>query len=130
MPQLYCNSRNCPIELLHPPEDCNVNSSLSFTLQVPIFCYEIIEAFTFPFACSCKTTAFPLFIHYPVVSAVIGFLHICLFVIQICRVEDILVQGLVEGSVMLFHRARTITVLPSGIISTTGMGMIFIFYIK
>ncbi|KAL8504009.1 hypothetical protein ACS0TY_022659 [Phlomoides rotata] len=73
MPQLYCNSQNCPNELLHPPEDCNVNSSLAFTLQI-------------------------------------------------CRVEDILVEGLVEGSVVLFHRARSVSVLSSGIISTTGMG--------
>lgn len=42
---------------------------------------------------------------------------------QICRVEDILVQGLVEGSVIHFHRARTITVQSSGVISTSGMGM-------
>jgi len=33
-PQLYCKQENCPVELLHPPEDCNVNSSLAFTLQV------------------------------------------------------------------------------------------------
>ncbi|XP_041989691.1 uncharacterized protein LOC121741062 [Salvia splendens] len=73
MPKLHCESQNCPIELLHPPEDCNVNSSLAFTMQI-------------------------------------------------CRVEDILVQGLVEGSVVLFHRARTVTVQSSGIISASGMG--------
>ncbi|KAI3468162.1 hypothetical protein Pfo_024825 [Paulownia fortunei] len=72
-PKLYCDSQDCPTELLHPPEDCNVNSSLSFTLQI-------------------------------------------------CRVEDILVEGFVEGSVVHFHRARTITVQSSGIISTSGMG--------
>ncbi|KAF7800827.1 uncharacterized protein G2W53_044695 [Senna tora] len=32
-PKLNCDSKDCPSELLHPPEDCNVNSSLSFTLQ-------------------------------------------------------------------------------------------------
>ncbi|XP_057421303.1 uncharacterized protein LOC130715242 [Lotus japonicus] len=32
--QLYCEVENCPVELLHPPEDCNVNSSLAFTLQI------------------------------------------------------------------------------------------------
>ncbi|WJX29677.1 hypothetical protein P8452_18292 [Trifolium repens] len=32
--QLYCEHENCPVELLHPPEDCNVNSSLAFTLQI------------------------------------------------------------------------------------------------
>ncbi|KAL8522147.1 hypothetical protein ACS0TY_012337 [Phlomoides rotata] len=72
-PKLHCDSQDCPAELLHPPEDCNVNSSLSFTLQI-------------------------------------------------CRVEDILVEGFVEGSVVHFHRARTISVQSSGIISTSGMG--------
>ncbi|XP_047324927.1 uncharacterized protein LOC124928723 [Impatiens glandulifera] len=72
-PKLNCEHQDCPYELLHPPEDCNVNSSLPFTLQV-------------------------------------------------CRVEDILVEGLIEGSVVHFHRARTIAVQPLGVISTTGMG--------
>lgn len=57
------------------------------------------------------------------VPAGIGSLCTFLFVMKICRVEDILVQGLVEGSVVLFHRAGTITVQSSGIISTSGMGM-------
>ncbi|KAL3844214.1 hypothetical protein ACJIZ3_001617 [Penstemon smallii] len=72
-PKLNCDSQDCPTELLHPPEDCNLNSSLSFTLQI-------------------------------------------------CRVEDILVEGFVEGSVVHFHGARTITIQSSGIISTSGMG--------
>ncbi|KAK7352920.1 hypothetical protein VNO80_18351 [Phaseolus coccineus] len=72
-PKLYCDNEDCPYELLHPPEDCNVNTSLSFTLQI-------------------------------------------------CRVEDILVEGLIEGSVVHFHRARTISVESSGIISASGMG--------
>lgn len=72
-PRLYCEIQDCPVELLHPPEDCNVNSSLSFTLQI-------------------------------------------------CRVEDIVVDGLVEGSVVHFHRARTISVQSSGAISASGMG--------
>ena len=33
-PKLYCDKEEFPYELLHPLEDCNVNSSLSFTLQV------------------------------------------------------------------------------------------------
>ncbi|KAK8543142.1 hypothetical protein V6N13_136324 [Hibiscus sabdariffa] len=74
-PKLYCEHQDCPVELLHPPEDCNVNSSLSFTLQI-------------------------------------------------CRVEDITVEGLIKGSVVHFHRARTISVQPSGIISASGMGCI------
>ncbi|XVF48616.1 hypothetical protein PTKIN_Ptkin03bG0204300 [Pterospermum kingtungense] len=74
-PKLYCDLLDCPIELLHPPEDCNVNSSLSFTLQI-------------------------------------------------CRVEDITVEGLIKGSVVHFHRARTISVQSSGIISASGMGCV------
>ncbi|PPR86976.1 hypothetical protein GOBAR_AA33722 [Gossypium barbadense] len=74
-PKLYCEHQDCPIELLHPPEDCNVNSTLSFTLQI-------------------------------------------------CRVEDITVEGLIKGSVVHFHRARTVSVWSSGIISASGMGCI------
>ncbi|KAL6530380.1 hypothetical protein OROHE_014733 [Orobanche hederae] len=66
-------TQDCSNELLHPPEDCNVNSSPTFTLQI-------------------------------------------------CRVEDILVEGFVEGSVVHFHRARTMNVQPFGVISTSGMG--------
>lgn len=72
-PRLNCELQDCPIELLHPPEDCNVNSSLSFTMQI-------------------------------------------------CRVEDIAVEGLIKGSVVHFHRARTIDVYSSGEISASGMG--------
>ncbi|XP_034218009.1 uncharacterized protein LOC117629574 isoform X3 [Prunus dulcis] len=72
-PKLYCENKDCPSELLHPPEDCNVNSSLSFTLQI-------------------------------------------------CRVEDIIIEGLVKGSVVHFHRARTIAIQSSGAISASGMG--------
>ncbi|XP_057477166.1 uncharacterized protein LOC130764890 isoform X1 [Actinidia eriantha] len=72
-PKLNCELQRCPLELLHPPEDCNVNASLSFTLQI-------------------------------------------------CRVEDILVEGLIEGSVVHFHRARTIAVQSLGAISASGMG--------
>ncbi|KAF8033938.1 hypothetical protein BT93_C0275 [Corymbia citriodora subsp. variegata] len=72
-PRLYCESNNCPVELLEPPEDCNVNSSLSFTLQI-------------------------------------------------CRVEDIIVEGLIEGSIIHFHRARTIAVHSSGTVSASGLG--------
>ncbi|KNA19661.1 hypothetical protein SOVF_059480 [Spinacia oleracea] len=72
-PSLYCDRDDCPKELLHPPEDCNVNSSLSFTLQV-------------------------------------------------CRVEDVIVEGAIEGSVVHFHRARTINVRPFGTITASGLG--------
>ncbi|URD89015.1 glycine-rich protein [Musa troglodytarum] len=72
-PRLDCEKKDCPLELVHPPEDCNVNSSLSFTLQV-------------------------------------------------CRVEDIDVAGLVQGTVVHFHRARSVFVHPTGKISATGWG--------
>ncbi|KAJ6994791.1 hypothetical protein NC653_017555 [Populus alba x Populus x berolinensis] len=72
-PRLHCQLEECPAELFHPPEDCNVNSSLSFTLQI-------------------------------------------------CRVEDITVEGLIEGSVVHFNQARAISVPSSGTISASGMG--------
>ncbi|KAF5951399.1 hypothetical protein HYC85_009343 [Camellia sinensis] len=42
--------------------------------------------------------------------------------LYICRVEDILVEGCIEGSVVHFHRARTITIDSLGTISASGMG--------
>lgn len=47
---------------------------------------------------------------------------------QICRVEDIDVSGLVQGTVINFNRARSVTVQTSGTISATGLGMIISFY--
>ncbi|KAI8025239.1 hypothetical protein LOK49_LG02G02188 [Camellia lanceoleosa] len=41
--------------------------------------------------------------------------------IHICRVEDILVEGCIAGSVVHFHRARTITIDSLGTISASGM---------
>eukprot|EP01018_Ginkgo_biloba_P007462 Gb_18851 [translate_table: standard] len=73
-PKLYCESRTCPEELIYPPEDCNVNASLSFTLQ------------------------------------------------QICRVEDIIVDGLVKGSILHVHRARTVVVNSAGSITASELG--------
>ncbi|XP_010925407.1 uncharacterized protein [Elaeis guineensis] len=73
VPRLNCEVQNCPMELIHPPEDCNVNSSLSFTLQI-------------------------------------------------CRVEDIDVEGLIQGTVVHFHRARDVVVHSSGKVSATGLG--------
>ncbi|KAL5771093.1 hypothetical protein ACOSP7_015247 [Xanthoceras sorbifolium] len=72
-PRLYCELQDCPVELLHPPEDCNLNSSLSFTLQI-------------------------------------------------CRVEDIKVEGLITGSVVHFHWVRTVSVHAMGAISASGLG--------
>ncbi|KAK8550435.1 hypothetical protein V6N12_039144 [Hibiscus sabdariffa] len=74
-PKLHCELQDCPVELLHPPDDCNVNSSLPFTLQI-------------------------------------------------CRVEDITIEGLIKGSVVHIHRTRTVSVWSSGIISASGMGCI------
>ncbi|TVU17139.1 hypothetical protein EJB05_33155 [Eragrostis curvula] len=72
-PKLNCEDESCPMEIFHPPEDCNLNSSLSFTLQI-------------------------------------------------CRVEDIDISGLVQGTVINFNRARSVDVLTSGTISATGLG--------
>ncbi|PWA76038.1 glycine-rich protein (chloroplast) [Artemisia annua] len=65
----------CPEELLHPPDNCNVNASLSFTLQI-------------------------------------------------CHVEDILIEGVIQGFVVHFHRARTVTISRTGRVSTSRMGML------
>jgi hypothetical protein len=46
---------------------------------------------------------------------------------QICRVEDIDVSGLVQGTVINFNRARSVTVQTSGIISATGLGILSLF---
>ncbi|KAI4350761.1 hypothetical protein L6164_005182 [Bauhinia variegata] len=72
-PKLYCERANCPEELLHPPEDCNVNSTLAFTLQI-------------------------------------------------CRVEDVIVEGTITGSVVHFHWVRNVDVLSSAVISASGLG--------
>ncbi|GAA0160631.1 transmembrane signal receptor [Lithospermum erythrorhizon] len=73
--KIDCELHGCPVELLHPPEDCNVNASLAFTLQI-------------------------------------------------CRVEDVIVHGVLEGSVLHFHWVRSIIVKSSGVISASGMGCI------
>ncbi|XP_051132101.1 uncharacterized protein LOC127252110 [Andrographis paniculata] len=72
-PRLYCDEKSCPIELIHPPEDCNVNASLAFTLQI-------------------------------------------------CRVEDIIIEGLIEGSVVHFHLVRTVIVKSDGVVGASGLG--------
>lgn len=71
----HCELEVCPMELIHPPEDCNVNSSLSFTLQI-------------------------------------------------CRVEEVVVEGSIEGSVVHFQWVRTVIIKPSGAISASGLGCI------
>ncbi|XP_058085558.1 uncharacterized protein LOC131233017 isoform X2 [Magnolia sinica] len=42
--------------------------------------------------------------------------------LQICRVEDITVQGFVKGSIVHIHRARTVTIETDGIISASELG--------
>nr|GEW67291.1 hypothetical protein [Tanacetum cinerariifolium] len=43
-------------------------------------------------------------------------------IVHICRVEDRLIEGLIQGSVMHFHMMRTVTVPLMGIVSTSRMG--------
>ncbi|XP_023635393.1 uncharacterized protein LOC17876163 [Capsella rubella] len=68
-----CDSKTCPIDLISPPDDCHVNYTLSFSLQI-------------------------------------------------CRVEDILVSGLVKGSIIQIHRARTVVVTDDGLITASEFG--------
>ncbi|XP_019095487.1 PREDICTED: uncharacterized protein LOC104763029 [Camelina sativa] len=68
-----CESKTCPIDLISPPDDCHVNYTLSFSLQI-------------------------------------------------CRVEDILVSGLVKGSIIQIHRARTVVVTDDGLITASEFG--------
>ena len=48
---------------------------------------------------------------------------------QICRVEEIIVEGSIEGSVVHFQWVRTVIVRPSGAISASGLGIMSIFFI-
>lgn len=111
-PRLNCEEKDCPLELIHPPEDCNVNSSLSFTLQVVHFAF--------------------VYLLFILTLFILGFqfaLEFYLWVsvsFQICRVEDIDVAGLVQGTVVHFHRARSVVVSPTGRISATGLGMSYL----
>ncbi|XP_071713912.1 uncharacterized protein [Rutidosis leptorrhynchoides] len=70
-----CEHEVCPMELIHPPEDCNVNSTLSFTLQI-------------------------------------------------CRVEEIFIEGSIEGSVVHFQWVRTVVIQPSGTVTASGLGCV------
>ncbi|KNA21809.1 hypothetical protein SOVF_039820 [Spinacia oleracea] len=68
-----CENQTCPMDLINPPDDCHINSTTSFSLQI-------------------------------------------------CRVEDILVDGHVKGSIIHFHRARTIVVSADGMITASELG--------
>lgn len=45
--------------------------------------------------------------------------------LQICRVEDIVIEGVITGSVVHFHWVRSIIVHSSGEITTSALGMAF-----
>ncbi|KAH9776795.1 Ephrin rec like domain-containing protein [Citrus sinensis] len=68
-----CKRQTCPIDLINPPDDCHVNYTLSFSLQI-------------------------------------------------CRVEDIVVSGLIKGSIVHIQRARTIIVDTYGMIIASELG--------
>ncbi|KAI4315173.1 hypothetical protein L6164_028014 [Bauhinia variegata] len=68
-----CKTQNCPIDLIIPPDDCHVNYTLSFSLQI-------------------------------------------------CRVEDLLVNGIMKGSIIHIHRARTVIVDTNGVITASESG--------
>ncbi|KAK1262274.1 hypothetical protein QJS04_geneDACA008723 [Acorus gramineus] len=44
------------------------------------------------------------------------------FTLQVCRVEDLIVNGLVKGSIIHIHRARTVMIDADGMISTSELG--------
>lgn len=44
------------------------------------------------------------------------------YAFQICRVEDLTVNGLVKGSIVHIHRARTVTIEGDGMISASELG--------
>ncbi|PIN13491.1 hypothetical protein CDL12_13887 [Handroanthus impetiginosus] len=66
-----CESPTCPMDLITPPDDCHVNYTLSFSMQV-------------------------------------------------CRVEDILVNGVIKGSIVHIHRAVIID--TDGMITASELG--------
>ncbi|XP_074269772.1 uncharacterized protein LOC141592825 [Silene latifolia] len=68
-----CEDQTCPIDLITPPDDCHINSTISFSLQI-------------------------------------------------CRVEDILVGGLIKGTLIHIHRARTIVVTAAGMLTASELG--------
>lgn len=47
------------------------------------------------------------------------------WLLQICRVEDISIEGIITGSVVHFHWVRTVVVRSSGAISASGLGITF-----
>lgn len=68
-----CENPDCPKDLIFPPDDCHVNYTLTFSLQI-------------------------------------------------CRVEDIIVSGVIKGSIIHIHRARTVVVDADGMITASELG--------
>lgn len=48
--------------------------------------------------------------------------------LQICRVEEIIVEGSIEGSVVHFQWVRTVIIQPSGSIVASGLGIILFYF--
>lgn len=51
-----------------------------------------------------------------------------LILAQICRVEDVFIEGFLEGSVVHFHWVRAVLVKSSGTISASGLGTPFFYF--
>lgn len=71
---MYCKKSFCPTEVLSPSEDCTLNVSSPFTLQI-------------------------------------------------CRVEDVDIFGVISGTVVHIQRARNVTVNREGVLSASGLGV-------
>ncbi|XP_071706226.1 uncharacterized protein [Rutidosis leptorrhynchoides] len=69
----HCENPTCPRDLIYPPDDCHVNDTLSFSLQI-------------------------------------------------CRVEDIVVNGMIKGSVIQIHRAMSVVIDTEGTITASELG--------
>ncbi|KAJ0836331.1 hypothetical protein HanRHA438_Chr16g0765761 [Helianthus annuus] len=69
----HCENPTCPRDLIYPPDDCHVNDTLSFSLQI-------------------------------------------------CRVEDIAVDGAVKGIIIQIHRAMSVIVSTEGMITASELG--------
>lgn len=50
-------------------------------------------------------------------------LNFCELLLQICRAEEINIEGIIKGSVVHFHLVRTVVVHASGAISASGLGV-------
>lgn len=72
---MYCKKSFCPTEVLSPSEDCTLNVSSPFTLQI-------------------------------------------------CRVEDVDIFGVISGTVVHIQRARNVTVNREGVLSASGLGCV------